>query len=227
MKAPEILEPIAGRVLCIAPHPDDESCGLGGTLARHRAQGDEVHIVFVTDGRSGDPDGRFGTSLPELREQEALAACEELGGASSEFYRFPDNRVASSTDIQMVSERFEESIDAFQPHVIYVPWAGEAHTDHANCHSALLALLERRVHEGRPLFARVLEYEVWSPLPADWIVDITDFAEAKRRAMRAHTSQVLYTDYPHQLLGLAAHRSVYLPKDSRYGEAFRETWRRT
>ncbi|MFZ2422771.1 MAG: PIG-L family deacetylase, partial [Anaerolineae bacterium] len=39
------------RVLVIAPHPDDEACGCGGALLRHRAAGDAVTIVVVTDGR--------------------------------------------------------------------------------------------------------------------------------------------------------------------------------
>ncbi|PIE22458.1 MAG: hypothetical protein CSA62_12035 [Planctomycetota bacterium] len=222
MKAPEILVPPEGRVLCIAPHPDDESCGPGGSLALHLARGDQVHVVFVTDGSNGDPEQRFGSNLVEVREQEALAACQVLGGASHEFYRLPDNYVATASDLAMVAERLRASIEAFGPRTIYVPWPGEAHQDHANCYAALALLFGDDSEFSGEDAPRIFEYEVWSPLPADWIVDISDFAETKRQAIRAHVSQLAYTDYPHQLLGLAAHRSVYLPKPARYGEAFRE-----
>ena len=46
--------PAAGRVLVVAPHPDDETLGVGGTLALHADRGDPVHALFVTTGVNGD-----------------------------------------------------------------------------------------------------------------------------------------------------------------------------
>ena len=222
MDIPQIIDPPAGKVLVIAPHPDDESCGLGGTLARHRGQGDPVLVIFLTDGGRGDPDGRFGPDTASLRQTEALEAARILGGLQTEFYGYPDGNVVSESDLQMVADRLLRDIRTFGPDLIYVPWKGEAHSDHAKAWSALaLALSELPDSPPRPR-PRVFEYEVWSPLPADYIIDVTLTADKKRQAMLAHASQVAYTDYPHQLMGLAAHRSVYLPKSSRYGEAFRE-----
>ncbi|MDP6423244.1 MAG: PIG-L deacetylase family protein [Planctomycetota bacterium] len=221
MHPPEILMPPAGRVLVIAPHPDDESCGMGGTIALHRRQGDRVHLLFLTDGTNGDPNGRYGDEIAELRRDEARAAAEVLGGCSCEFLGLPDDHEATDDDFEMVADHMDAVFEREQPDLVYVPWVEEAHQDHANSCTALRRLLARRRADGRSL-PRVLEYEVWSPLPADWIVDISATADQKRDAMLAHASQVAYTDYPHQLMGLAAHRSVYLPKTSRYGEAFRE-----
>ncbi len=215
------MSPPRGRVLVIAPHPDDESCGLGGTIALHRRQGDPVHLLFVTDGTSGDPEARFGDDLVHTRRAEARAAADLLGGCSVEFLGLPDGHEVTEEDLAMVAGRLASAFRDFAPQLVYVPWAEEAHSDHAHTWSALDRLRRRWTAEQRS-FPRVLEYEVWSPLPADWIVDITETAEVKRSAMCAHASQVAYTDYPHQLMGLAAHRSVYLPKTSRYGEAFRE-----
>ncbi|MEZ5987855.1 MAG: PIG-L deacetylase family protein [Planctomycetota bacterium] len=222
MELPRILEPPPGRVLVLAPHPDDESCGLGGTLARHRAQGDPVRVCFLTDGGSGDPDGREAGDVAALRQREARAAAEVLGGLDCEFWGYPDGFEVNEGDLRMVGTRMADAIRSWRADLVYVPWEGEAHSDHANAWAALrVALRLLRAEGGGPL-PRVLEYEVWSPLPADWIIDVTSTAEKKRAAMLAHASQVAYTDYPHQLMGLAAHRSVYLPKSSRYGEAFRE-----
>jgi LmbE family N-acetylglucosaminyl deacetylase len=184
-----------------------------------------VHLLFVTDGTSGDPEGRFGESIASRRRAEARAAAEILGGCGTEFLGLPDGHEVTADDLRMVAGLFAAAIERFAPDVIYVPWEGEAHRDHAHSWQALALTLDDLAARGRPL-PRVLEYEVWSPLPADWVVDITTTAEAKRRAMLAHQSQVGYTDYPHQLMGLAAHRSVYLPKSSRYGEALREGRRR-
>lgn len=203
--------------MVIAPHPDDESCGLGGTIALHRRQDDPVHLLFVTDGTSGDPDGRIG-DVAATRRAEACAAADVLGGCEISFLGLPDGHEVTESDLRMGEDLFALALEEAQPDLVYVPWEEEAHTDHAHSCRVLNRLLDRRT-DMRP---RVLEYEVWSPLPADWIVDITETAEVKRQAMLAHASQCAYTDYPHQLMGLAAHRSLYLPKTSRYGEAFRE-----
>lgn len=221
MKAPSILMPPQAKVLVISPHPDDESCGIGGTIALHRKQGDSVHLLFVTDGSNGDPDGRFGDDLASLRRGEAHAAAAILGGCSCEFLGLPDGYEVSHDDLNRVASLFDEVLDRVAPGLVYVPWAEEAHSDHAHSWESLRRCYMGRAAQGKAC-PRVLEYEVWSPLPADWIVDVTETAEIKRAAMLAHASQVYYTDYPHQLLGLAAHRSVYLPKESRYGEALRE-----
>jgi len=222
VQPPTIITPPPGPVLVIAPHPDDESCGIGGTLALHRRQGDPVTVVFLTDGANGDPDGRHGEAIAEVRRREAERAAEILGGLETRFLGLPDGCEVSGDDLAMVAQLLDDIADAVQPDLVYVPWAGEAHTDHANACAALSLCLDSRAGNADKRPFRVLEYEVWSPLPADYVIDITATAELKRRAMLAHASQVSYTDYPHQLLGLAAHRSVYLPKTSRYGEAFRE-----
>jgi LmbE family N-acetylglucosaminyl deacetylase len=221
MELPKILTPPRGRVLVVAPHPDDESCGIGGTIALHRLQGDPVHILFVTDGIAGDPEGRQQGSIAGVRRGEAAMAAQVLGGCSTEFLGLPDGCEVTPSDLQLVADHIDGVLDRFQPDLLYVPWQEEAHSDHANTCRALYMAVHKRRYAHR-LVPRILEYEVWSPLPADWVVDITATAEVKRQAMLAHRSQIAYTDYPHQLMGLSAHRSVYLPKTSRYGEAFRE-----
>ncbi|MFQ5505979.1 MAG: PIG-L deacetylase family protein [Planctomycetota bacterium] len=222
MKPPLEIQPPAGSVLVVAPHPDDESCGIGGTLALHRRRGDPVHVCFLTDGTGGDPEGRHGEDLVRIRRAEARNAAEILGGLTLEFLGLPDGHEANSDDLRMVAEMLDRAITARVPDLVYVPWQEEAHIDHANACRALRLCLDSRQENADKKRVRVLEYEVWSPLPADYVIDITETVEQKRLAMLAHASQVAYTEYPHQLLGLAAHRSVYLPKNSRYGEAFRE-----
>ena len=58
------------RILVLAPHPDDESIGCGGTLCRHVQQGDEVHVVFLTSGEKGGH-GRSEAATIQVREAEA------------------------------------------------------------------------------------------------------------------------------------------------------------
>src|SRR3982750_4434990 len=71
------------RLLCVLAHPDDESMGMGGTLAKYAAEGVETFLVTATRGQRG----RFGegTERPaadvvgKAREAELRAAAQELG----------------------------------------------------------------------------------------------------------------------------------------------------
>jgi LmbE family N-acetylglucosaminyl deacetylase len=216
--------PPPGRVLVLAPHPDDEVCGAGGALALHRLQGDEVHAVFLTDGTSGDPDHRHGqpSDVARMRRAEADAAAERLGGfAGLKFFGLPDGYEVNENDLNLVAGRLSALVRELDPGVVYVPWSGETHSDHHNTRLAL----ERAFTLGLPRPRWLLEYEVWSPLCAQVILDITDVVSLKRSAIRAHESQVAYTDYGHHILGLNAHRALYLPHGRSHGEAFRVTRR--
>jgi LmbE family N-acetylglucosaminyl deacetylase len=216
MEPARLLDPPPGRVLVLAPHPDDETCGLGGTLRLHRNNGDKVTVLFVTDGRNGDPEFRFGEDLVEIRKREALAAAEVLGGLETAFLGFPDNMEASEQDLMMVAGKIEKWVGRVQPDLVYVPWVEDAHMDHKNTRLALDGMAQ-----PSKLF-RLLEYELWAPLPADYVVDITEVADVKREAIGCYPSQTAYTDYRHHIMGLNAHRAAFLVGRGRFAEGFRE-----
>lgn len=70
------------RLLAVLAHPDDESFGIGGTLARYAAEGVEVHVAIATDGVAGSVASGYEHTLQDLiavRERELAAAVEELG----------------------------------------------------------------------------------------------------------------------------------------------------
>src|SRR5688500_10110082 len=89
------------NVLVLAPHPDDEAIGCGGTIARHTARGDRVSVVFLTSGELGLK------HLPReeawgIREGEAGRAAAVLGISSVEFLHRPD---------WLLSEHVEEAAE--------------------------------------------------------------------------------------------------------------------
>src|SRR5438876_784267 len=85
------------NVLVLAPHPDDESIGCGGTICLHTGRGDRVAIAFLTSGELGL------SELPQekargVREREAERAAEILGIASLNFFRFADRHVGDQVE---------------------------------------------------------------------------------------------------------------------------------
>lgn len=190
------------RVLVLAPHPDDDIFGCGGTLARHIQHGDTVHVLFLTDGSRGTASGRRDKSLIATREQEAEAALAVLGVESHQFWRFPDGQFAiNKTTLGL----FKGVLDSHAPDIIYVPWFGDDHPDHYQVVPLLLqTLLEAR--QKSALLVR--QYEVWTSLVPNRIVGIGEVIKEKIQAMEAHQSQLTSRNYRDGILGLNAYRGA-------------------
>ncbi|MDF1800247.1 MAG: PIG-L family deacetylase [Planctomycetota bacterium] len=214
---PEALaQPPAGRVLLLAPHADDDVLGPGGTIRLHRQAGDEVKVVVLYDGAAGDPEGRYGRDeLVALRQEEARRGGAHLGLDDYEFWGYPEGHMPGPGEFQAAVDRVKATIQSYQPGVIYAPWVGEYHLDHHIASRVTRAAIGELGWDGR-----ALGYEVWTPLIARWIVDISPVIEDKTAALSEHKSQLEYSDFLHMALGLSAQRSLYLPKGSRHGEAF-------
>ncbi len=215
---PEIrTAPVAGRVLCLAPHPDDESAGPGGALRLHRRQGDAVRVVLVTDGIAGDPDGRFDpATYGELRRNESRRGMAHLDIDDLVFWGLPDSCVITDGDIDHLAHLTTQQLDEFQPDVVYLPWEGEGHSDHRAVYCGGVRALQRAGFAGT-----VYGYEIWHAMVPDMVLDITPVVDDKRHSMACYESQLAYVDYLHPVFGLNAHRSLLFDKGRGYGEAYR------
>jgi LmbE family N-acetylglucosaminyl deacetylase len=215
---PEALQrPHAGRVLALVPHADDDVLGLGGTLCLHADGGDPVKVVVLFDGIAGDPERRYDPAeLRLLRQAEARAGGAHLGLDDYEFWDYPEGHVPSPEEFEAAADRVAALIASYAPDLVYAPHVGEYHLDHHITARVVRAALGRSNFTGR-----ALGFEVWTPLVAEEIVDISGVAERKLAALREHKTQLEYNDFVHKALGLGAQRSLYLAREARYGEAFR------
>lgn len=215
--------PPAGRAVVLAPHPDDETFGLGGTLALHVAQGDRVDVIFLTDGGFGDPDGHYSdVDYPALRRREAEAAARVLGVADVSFYGYPDHYpTVRDEDLADATRRLAADLAARAPATVYMPWLGECHPDHR-----LAALAGVRALATLPATVRGVGYEVWSAMVPDYVIEVTATRETKLAAARCYESQLRYTPYCAVTDGLMTYRALHLrmrpDEPSRYAEAFVE-----
>ena len=206
--------PVSGRVLCFAPHPDDEVIGAGGALYLHRQQGDPVRVVYATDGIHGDPDGHY-EDLRMLRRREAKAGTEVLGVDDLVFWGFPDSHVVTETDLATVAGRVAGAVTEFRPDVVYLPWHEEVHPDHRAVFAGVMRGLQKAAYAGI-----AYGYEVWRALIPDLVLDVDRVAEHKRRALECHASQLQYVDYRHPVFGLMAHRSMAFCGGKGYCEGY-------
>jgi len=200
-----------GPALIMAPHPDDESLGCGGTIVQLRQVGFPVHVLFVSDGTLSHPNSASypAARLRDLRETEAREALQMLGVAADActFMRLPDRGVPSAGEPGFAEAVtvVVEWLNRLQPATLFMPWQRDPHPDHRACWQ-----IGQRAAQDARLQPRVLEYLIWlwelgSPndLPQPdttqlWRVDITDVQPQRDRAIAAHRSQVtrLISDDP-------------------------------
>ena len=148
------------RLVVVAPHPDDDVLGCGGSLAAAAAAGFDVAVVYVTDGSAshiGSP-AYPPERLRDVRECEARAALAILGvQRKPRFLRIADGTVASLGPDQAdaIVAAIDEMIGEAGHPLVMGPWIRDFHADHL-----AVAALVRRASSRRPA-ATLLEYAVW------------------------------------------------------------------
>ena len=187
-----------GGLVVVAPHPDDESLGCGGLIARACGEGRSVRLVVVSDGCGSHTHSR--THPPErlraLREAETLAAVAELGLAADHvrFLRLPDAAVPCEGEGgQAAAEAVARAARDCAAGAIMVTWRHDPHCDHA-ASAAIVDLARAALGD-----IRVFHYPVWGwrlppetevgPRPEGLRLDVGAHSAAKRRAVMAHASQ--------------------------------------
>lgn len=212
-------------VLIVAAHADDEALGCGGTIARHVAEGDTVHAVFLADGVSS----RKGVVAPELEQR--LAATEQarqvLGIATTTFLGLPDNRLDSLPLIEII-QPLEGLMRQINPQVIYTHHYGDLNVDHRIAQQAVMTACRSIPGSAvKEIYAfEVMSSTEWSsvglmPFLPNMFIDISDFLAVKMHALASYALEMRpapHSRSPEHVIALARHRGHCLGVES--AEAF-------
>lgn len=195
------------RAIVFAPHPDDESLGCGGTLARlagHCA----IKVVLITDGSGagGLPDG---SDL--VRQREFAAALRILGIDDFCCLQQPDGHFSANPAL---TEQITRLLADFQPDHVFLPSPVDYHRDHLRIADFLVPLCRQAA-----TVEQLVHYEIWAPLPATHVVDISEQWPQKQAALFEHHTAMACGDYLRAIEGLNRYRGLYLGRD-RLAEAF-------
>ena len=182
------------KLLVIAPHPDDEVLGCGGTIRRLTHQGQTVHLAIVT--RGWEP--LFPESQVRQVRQEAQAASKLLGVADLSFLDLPVTRLSLLPEHEL-NGAMTRLLDEVRPDWVMLPFVGDLHEDHRQVFNAAMVAL--RPLPNRLGVTRILCYETLSEthwhLPGaepafqpQVFVDISDHLAAKLEALRCYQSQL-------------------------------------
>jgi len=212
-------------VLVVAAHADDEALGCGGAIARHVAEGDIVHAVFMTDGVSS----RQGSNTHELERR--LAATEQarqvLGIATTVFLGLQDNRLDGLPLLDVI-QPLEEVVRQLNPQIIYTHHYGDLNIDHRIAHQAVMTACRPTPEcSVKEIYAfEVMSSTEWSsanllPFLPTMFIDISAYLHMKVKALEAYALEM--RPAPHSrsvenLIALAHHRGYSVGVDA--AEAF-------
>jgi len=151
--------------MCVLAHPDDESLGTGGTLAKYAAEGAETYLVTATRGERG----RFGGNgerpgdvvVGETRETELRAAARELGVREVIVLGFPDGGL-DAVPPAIAQEAIAEQLRRIKPQVVvtFGPDGAYGHPDHIAVSQLTTAAVVRAA--DRDYAVSKLYYIAWS-----------------------------------------------------------------
>jgi bacillithiol biosynthesis deacetylase BshB1 len=177
------LSPVV--VLAFGAHPDDVEIGVGGILRRLTAAGVPVGVADLSRGE------RSNNGTPEERAAEARAAAAVLGLAWRANLGLPDTGIGGREQTEALVAVLRQA----RPRLVLAPCPEDRHPDHrgagelaaAACFLSGVAAFGAGGAAHRP--ARLAYYQLNARRLPDWVVDVSDYFEDKRRALQAHRSQ--------------------------------------
>ncbi len=148
------------NVLAISAHPDDETLGCGGTLLRHRADGDNLHWTIVTQAHKP----KWSQEVIDRKAAEVTAAATAYSMQSVQKLGMPTIRL-DTVPLEEIISGLGNVIEKIRPEIVYLPHHGDVHTDH---HAVFLgALSVLKAFRMRSLgVKRVLSFETLSSTEA-------------------------------------------------------------
>jgi len=172
------------RVVVVAPHPDDE-IGCGGTLLLHRRAGDQVHVVYVTDGRRSRAAGLGPDAMAERRKREMAAAAPVLGLAGAHWLGLREGEWEESALVPALRELLRQTA----PQIVYAPSLVDFHPEHIR----VARCVARAITDpgSRDVTLRVYQIQVpLTPLLVNVVAPVQAVATELVAAMRCYVTQL-------------------------------------
>jgi LmbE family N-acetylglucosaminyl deacetylase len=193
------------KVLVVVAHSDDETLGMGATIARHSEQGDEVRLIVMTNGVSArkapsKKDALSGNDA-EIRRNSLEKVAEILAINQIYQFEFPDNQMDSVTLLE-IAQTIESVIKNYPADTIYTHSSCDLNIDHAITHKAVMTACRPQPHSS---VKKIFSFEVRSATEwqasskqqfiANYFIDITNYMDKKIQALHCYSQEL--RKFPH------------------------------
>lgn len=196
------------NIIVISAHPDDEVLGAGGTLLKHKKNGDNIYWLITTN--ISEQQG-FSKERVESRQAEIKKVAEELGVKKTFLLNYPTMTLSSSSIIEMVPKISKAFLEV-EPEIIYCLNRSDAHSDHRITFDAVMACTKSFRY---PFIKQVLMYECISEtefapnLPEkvfipNYFVDISEYMNEKLEIMKIYDSEIGKHPFPRSIKNIEA-----------------------
>ena len=186
------------RILVVAPHPDDETLGCGGTLLKHKSDSDDLYWLIAT---TINDEYKWSKEKIKKREEEIV----EISGLYQFSKTFRLGLATTQLDTIPLTElitKFVAVYEKIKPEIIYMPFRNDVHTDHQIISKALQSTFKWFRY---PYLKKVLMYETLSeteysfidePFRPNTFYDISKFLDKKITAMKIYESEIGTFPFP-------------------------------
>ena len=184
------------RTLVVAPHPDDETLGVGGTLLRRKSEGAETAWLIMTE------IDVLQEYKSRQRKSEILRVSEIMGFDAIYELRLPTTKLDQVPMVELV-QRIGKVVKEFQPSEIFLPHPSDVHSDHKVTFEAAISCTK---WFRNPSVKRILAYETLSETEfglskvhnfhPNYYVNIESFVDQKIMAMNIYESEISNFPFP-------------------------------
>ncbi len=197
------------RVLIIAPHPDDESIGVGGLLS---VFGRQCDVWVMTDGSK---------CRMELSEKEIVTIRQNEFEEAMSYYGVNDYRMFGIQDRNMINNLNVFSEEVFDNYnKVFFPSNDERHIDHISTYEAVKCMLTKKNYDSVEFFL----YEITNPMvDYNTTLNITSEIDRKTDGIKLYTSQVELFDYVNAARSLNMFRACMEGLYNSYVEVYKKT----
>ena len=194
------------NILIIAPHPDDESIGVGGMLSLYSRQ---CSVIVMTDGRYGTKNNTPEVEI-QVRKRQFENGMNYLGDVTYQLLEYEDGTL-------MQHDECMDQIDFSKYTKVFVSALNDNHVDH----TAAFKYATNRIKEQNLRELEVYQYEVHVPLhDTSHYLDITQVIEKKKQLIKFHEDQLQYVDYVSIAYSLAMYRACQSNRKNRFFETY-------
>jgi len=184
------------KVLILAVHPDDETLGCGGTLLKHKAKNDEVHLLICTSINKSDINF-------SIREKEIKQVSKLYNFDSTHNLRLKTMQVDRYPLSELI-DKISSIIDKVKPNIIYLPFKSDVHSDHRIIFEAAYSCTKSFRY---PFIKKIYMMETLSETEfapstiensffPNVFIDITKYIDKKIQIMRLYRSEIKKHPFP-------------------------------
>ena len=192
------------KVLIIAVHPDYETLGCGGTLLKHKENGDEIHWLICTDMAKSVP--YYGTRQKEIQKVAKLYDFDSVVNLKLQTMRIDEYSMSE------LIGRISKVINTIKPNIIYLPFKGDVHSDHKKIFEASYSCTKsfRYPFIKKIYMVETLSETEFAPSVSDEsfipnsFVDISKYMKKKIQIIKVFKTEIYKHPFPRSVKNIKA-----------------------